>query len=143
MQKANNSRHGNLRASSIRRKTPEHEARRLHPAPQHDLMKRIYIAGPYTKGDVAVNVKRAMEAGLLIARAGHAPFIPHLYHFAHMLDPQPYETWTEIDLAWLDACHYFFRLPGDSAGAEIEEIRAAYLGLPIFYDIYKLLDALK
>ena len=84
-----------------------------------------------------------MEAGLAIARAGHAPFVPHLYHFMHMLEPQPYETWTALDFAWLDACDYFFRLPGDSAGSEAEEIRAAYRGLPIYYDMDKLLERMK
>jgi hypothetical protein len=106
-------------------------------------MKRIYIAGPYTSGDVAVNVRNAMTAGLAIAKAGHAPFVPHLYHFMHLLEPQSYATWTELDLAWIDACDYFFRLPGDSPGSEAEEIRAAYRGLPIFYDMKKLLEFLK
>lgn len=106
-------------------------------------MKRVYVAGPYTHGDVAVNVRNAMEAGLAIIKAGHAPYIPHLSHFLHLQEPQPYETWTEMDLAWVDACDFFFRLPGHSPGAEAEEIHAAYRGLEIYYDMAKLLDRLQ
>lgn len=31
---------------------------------------RVYIAGPYTKGDVAVNVRNAIEAGNMVAGCG-------------------------------------------------------------------------
>lgn len=105
-------------------------------------MKRIYVAGPYTKGDVAVNVKNAMEAGLDIIKAGHAPYVPHLSHFLHMQEPQPYGTWMAIDLAWIDACDYFLRLPGESEGADQELFHATFRDIPIFTDIKLLLRAL-
>ena len=54
---------------------------------------KIYIAGPYTKGDVAQNVRNAIHAGNLAAHFGHTPFIPHLTHFWHMLCPNEYEFW--------------------------------------------------
>lgn len=41
------------------------------------MKKRIYVAGPYTKGDVEANVARAIEAGDVVAYHGMTPFIPH------------------------------------------------------------------
>ncbi len=50
-------------------------------------MKYIYIAGPYTLGDVAVNVRNAMMAGLDLMNMGFIPFVPHLSHWLHLLVP--------------------------------------------------------
>jgi hypothetical protein len=49
------------------------------------MIARIYVAGPYTKGDVAVNVRNAFEAANRLADVGFAPFVPHATHFWHML----------------------------------------------------------
>ncbi len=106
-------------------------------------MKTIYLAGPYTNGDVAVNVQIAMRTGLLLIKEGHAPFIPHLYHFLHMHEPQPYEAWMAMDLAWLKRCDVFFRMPGQSPGADLEEQWARALGLPVYHELEVLLEALK
>jgi hypothetical protein len=46
---------------------------------------RIYVAGPISKGDVLVNVKRGIDAGTTLLAAGFAPMIPHLSYYA---DPQ-------------------------------------------------------
>ena len=106
-------------------------------------MKRIYVAGPYTHGDVAVNVRTAMEAGNFIVEAGHSPFVPHLYHFMHMHQPHVYEIWTALDLAWVEACHAVFRIEGHSSGADAEADYAKKLGIPVFTDINALLGWLK
>ena len=103
---------------------------------------RVYIAGPYTHGDVAVNVRQAVLAGIEILEAGHVPFIPHLYHFAHCLVPQSYETWTTLDLQWLDVCHCLLPLAGHSPGADREVERARELGLPIYHCLEDCLRAL-
>ena len=103
---------------------------------------RIYIAGPYSLGDVALNVRQAVLAGLEILQAGHVPFIPHLYHFAHYLCPQEYAVWCALDLQWLKACHAVLRLPGDSPGADREVEFAMTLGLPIYYGLEACLQAL-
>lgn len=95
---------------------------------------RIYIAGPYTAGDVAVNVRHAIEAGDRVARWGAVPFIPHLSHFWHLLFPQPWEFWLTQDLQWLALCDAVLRLPGESHGADLEEAEAGRLGIPVFYD---------
>jgi hypothetical protein len=101
-------------------------------------MKKIYVAGPYTHGDVAVNVRNAMEAGLMIINAGHAPYVPHLSHFLHMQEPQSYETWLEMDMVWVDTCDALVRLPGYSPGADREVARAEERKIPVLRSAQEL-----
>lgn len=96
---------------------------------------RIYIAGPYTKGDVAQNVKRAIDAGDKLLEMGHAPFVPHLTHFWHFVSPKPYETWLKLDREWIPFCDAILRLPGESAGADNEVAYGKALGKKIYYSI--------
>lgn len=96
---------------------------------------RIYIAGPYTKGDVVPNVRAAIEAGDKVAALGHVPFVPYLTHFWHMLIPHEYEFWMAQDLEWLKVCDAILRLPGESSGADKEVGEAQKLGLRLFFSI--------
>lgn len=93
---------------------------------------RIYVAGPYTKGDVAQNVREAIMAGNNLRALGHTPFIPHLTHFWHMLIPREIDYWYSYDMEWLEQCEAVFRLPGESKGADKEVERAKELGMPVF-----------
>lgn len=102
---------------------------------------RVYVAGPYTKGDVAVNVRNAILAGQELIEAGHAPFIPHLSHFQHLLVPGPYEQWIALDLVWLEVCEALIRLPGESDGADAEVRRATMLSLPVYASVEEFLSA--
>ena len=95
----------------------------------------IYIAGPYTKGDTAGNVRRACLAGAQILKKGHTPFIPHLSHFWHLISPKSWETWLKIDFTLLDRCDALLRLDGESKGAEAEEIAASGLGKFIYHSL--------
>ena len=54
-------------------------------------MIKVYIASLYTKGDVAVNVKRQIDAAHEVMNNGFAPFVPLYSHFQHMVHPRPYE----------------------------------------------------
>jgi hypothetical protein len=101
---------------------------------------RVYIAGPYTAPDPAVNVRKAMEAAMQCIDDGLAPFVPHLSHFLHMHAPRDYETWMTLDFAWLEACDAVWRLPGPSAGADREVTLAQTYGIPVFTS-YAELDA--
>jgi hypothetical protein len=105
-------------------------------------MKRIYIAGPYTKGDVAINVRNAYAAANQLADAGFSPFVPHQTHFWHMLFPRPYEDWLKLDLAFVPVCDAMLRLPGESVGADGEVAMAESRGIPVFTDIDTLIRAL-
>jgi len=95
-------------------------------------MKRVYVAGPYSNGDVAVNVRNAYEAASQLADAGFAPFVPHHTHFWHLLFPRPYEEWLKLDLAFLPCCDAVLRLPGESLGADGEVREATRLGILVF-----------
>lgn len=93
---------------------------------------RIYVAGPYTQGDSVLNLRNALEAAEEIAAQGHAPYVPHLTMFWHLVFPHGNQHWYEHDLAWLDVCQAIVRLPGPSYGADREVERAVELGLMVY-----------
>ena len=100
--------------------------------------KKIYIASPYTLGDVAVNVKNSIDAANELIKHGFAPYCPLLSHFHHMIHPQEYDVWMDVGLTWLVQCDAVLRLPGESKGADIECQIALEGGIPVFYTIEKL-----
>jgi Domain of unknown function (DUF4406) len=102
------------------------------------LIAKVYIAGPYTKGDVAVNVRNAYEAASALADLGFAPFVPHATHFWHMIFPRPYEFWLQLDREFLPFCDALLRLPGRSNGADGEVRLARKLKIPVFTEIGRL-----
>ncbi len=95
-------------------------------------LKKVYVAGPYTHGDVEENVAAAMLAADALIRAGMAPYVPHLWHFQHAAYLQPYEVWTALDMEWLRVCDAVVRIPGRSPGADAEVAEARRLGIPVF-----------
>ena len=95
-------------------------------------MKKVYIAGPYSKPDPCVNTRAAILAGERAWAAGFVPFVPHLTHLWHTVSPRPYEDWLAYDLHWLRCCDAVWRLPGESGGADEEVAEAARLGIPVF-----------
>ena len=99
---------------------------------------RVYVAGPYSKGHVNENVRAAVAAGERLVKAGHIPYIPHLHHFWDLLYPGPQEQWMKFDLEWLHQCEVVLRLPGYSAGADLEVATADQLGIPVFYNVWEL-----
>lgn len=95
---------------------------------------KVYIAGPYTKGDPFENTKKAIELGQRLLDAGYCPFVPHLTHFWHtMIQENPWEVWMDLDLQWLPTCDVVFRMEGESKGADIEVSEANRLGVPVVY----------
>jgi len=103
-----------------------------------DSDMKIYIAGPYSKGDVAENVRNAIHAGDYVSRFGHVPFIPHLTHFWHMLIPHDYEFWMSQDEQWLSSCDAILRLEGESEGADREVKKAIELGMPVYRSVFEV-----
>jgi hypothetical protein len=103
-------------------------------------MKRttVYIASPYTKGNVAVNVKNQFDCYAKLQDLGYAPFAPLTSHFNEMFHPRPYEQWIELDLTWVEVCDCVLRLSGLSSGADGEVKFAKQLGKPVFYSIEEL-----
>ena len=96
---------------------------------------RVYVAGPYSKGDVAVNVRNALLAAEELVKIGHVPYVPHLTHFWHCVFPHVYEFWLEFDKEWLRRCEVLLRLPGDSSGADKEVALAHELGIPVYFSL--------
>ncbi len=105
------------------------------------MRQKIYVAGPYTKGNVEQNVDNAIEAANIIADLGFAPFVPHLTHFWEERFPRPYAFWLELDNEFLPCCDAVLRLPGESTGADKEVELAKSLGIPVFESIDELMDA--
>lgn len=99
---------------------------------------RIYIAGPYSKGDVAQNVRNAMFAANYLAHIGHTPFIPHLSHFWHLAFPHPYEFWLKQDMVWLLQCDAILRLEGESNGADKEVAEAEKHGITVYRSVFDI-----
>ena len=103
-------------------------------------MIKVYIAGPYSKGDVAINVRNAFAAADTLADLGFAPFVPHSTHFWHMMFPRPYDFWLKLDKQFLPCCDALLRLPGESHGSDTEVEFAKQLNIPVFYQIDSLVQ---
>ena len=80
----------------------------------------IYIAGPYTFPDPVENTRTACRAGDAVWAAGGCPVVPHLSMLWHVFSPADYQTWLDRDLGLLARCDAVLRLPGESAGADLE-----------------------
>jgi len=104
---------------------------------------RVYIAGPYTLGDVALNIRQVLVVAEAIFEAGHTPFVPHLYHFWHLINPKPYDYWIKLDMEWLKICDALIRLDGKSSGADREVDWCRSNGVPVFNsleDFFKVIS---
>ena len=105
-------------------------------------MKVIYIASPYTKGDVAANVAVQIDAAHRILDMGHCPVAPLLSHYLHIYRQRPYEDWMQMDLALIPKMDVVLRLPGESAGADGEVDKARECDIAVAYGWEELKDYL-
>ena len=113
----------------------------------------VYLAGPYTQGDVAINVHgHAMLFHRLMDEGVVWPFMPVTSHMLHLIVPRAYEDWIALDMAYLQRCDALLRIDVllpvharerdhriiyhqyESAGAENEIREAQYIGRPVFYN---------
>lgn len=101
---------------------------------------RVYIAGPFSKGNMLLNIRNAVVFGSDLLAAGIVPLIPHLTGLWEIVSPLTYREWLEYDKEWLLLCDAVFRLPGESPGADEEVSLAEYAGLPVFYTKEALMD---
>jgi hypothetical protein len=99
---------------------------------------RVYVAAPYAQGDVAANVRRAIDAADGLLRMGFVPYVPHLAHWWHLTHPHAEEVWVRLGLAWLRVCDAMLRLPGASVGVQLEVATARQWGIPVFDSIDEL-----
>lgn len=111
----------------------------------------VYIASPYTKGDVAMNVHfQCLTFDRLLSDGKVLPVAPLWSHFQHTIFPRPYSDWIEYDQEMLllyDAClrldailsKYKYRTQ-ESAGADAEVETFKKMGKPVFYSISDLYE---
>ena len=99
---------------------------------------KVYIAAPYTMGDVGQNIKRVIDCADALCRRGHTPFVPHLTHLWHLISPKPPSFWYAYDLLWLDLCDALLQLPGESLGADKEVEYAKEHFIPVYYSVEEL-----
>lgn len=99
---------------------------------------RVYVAGPITIGDQIVNVRRGIDTSIQLLNLGYIPFCPHLSFAWHLIQPMTHQQWLDYDLAWLAQCDCLLRLPGESKGADQEELFAKEMGIPVFHNLVEL-----
>lgn len=129
-------------------------------------MKKIYIAGPISKGSLEHNINQATESFIELAKLGYAPFCPHWSVYSKRCvqlntteiwswdvnavvcygQVQPneitYEEWMRIDFNWIEVSDAVLRLEGESEGADREVRFAIEKGIPVFYSIGELNQAM-
>lgn len=108
--------------------------------------RKVYIAGPMSKGDAAEHFCEAMKAYRDLIRNGYAPMCPQLTWFASPFMRCPlsgseleHSDWLAVDLPWVLASDAVLRLPGESVGADMEVAAAQEHGIPVFTDIVLLM----
>lgn len=117
--------------------------------------KRVYVAGPISKGDLGDNIAKACNLGIELIRLGFAPLVPQLTCYMGQrtrafyspttgsvtkCGPDPevlpcgtaHADWIGVDLPWVAVADAVLRLPGESAGADQEVAEACRLGIPVF-----------
>ena len=101
----------------------------------------VYIASPYTIGDIALNVRKSIEVANRLLELGYIPFVPLLSHFWHLISPKPHQEWMELDFEWVLRCDCVLRVSGVSSGADAEVELAAGNDIPVFYSIKDLVQS--
>ena len=102
------------------------------------MKKWVYIAGPYTKGDVVMNVQAIILVAEKVIEAGFHPIVLHLNHLWHLISPHEYRFWMDYDEELLRKCDCLYRVAGESKGSDSEIVLAIELGLPVYYSLREL-----
>lgn len=111
----------------------------------------VYVASPYTKGDVAINTRfQCLVFDQLMSDGLVWPVVPLWSHFQHIVFPRHYQDWIAYDQAMLplyDAC---LRLSAkyaplgysqqESSGADAEVATFERIGKPVFYSVDDLYE---
>lgn len=104
----------------------------------------VYISGPITTGgNVPVNVRKGIEAGVTLMDLGYVVICPHEKAFGmEMLSPRSYEDWMQYDFRCINASDAVYRMPGESVGGDREVAYAADHDIPVFYSLDALVERL-
>jgi hypothetical protein len=98
----------------------------------------VYVAGPLTQGDMAVNIRKAIDAANELRDMGYTPIVPHLSFYWHTIHQREYEDWLAMDFELIERCDVMLRIPGYSPGADREVAEAVRIGIPVFDSISDL-----
>ena len=111
-------------------------------------MKVVYIAGPYrgrSRAEVELNIQVARKVGVMAARAGWSPLIPHANtgHLDEVAPDLSEEFWLEATLELMRRCDAVLLCPGwqVSTGTRAEIREAKALGLPVYESLDQLWEA--
>ena len=112
----------------------------------------LYLASPYTIGDVGMNVHYHLKVfDRILADKRVTPVAPLWAHFQHTAFPQPCSTWIRHSLEIASRCDMCLRFsvsgPNDyiqniSKGADLEVEQFLFEGKPVFYSIQELFSYL-
>ena len=102
-------------------------------------MFTVYIASPYSLGDVKHNVDIQIRTASTLINKGYCPIAPLLSHFVHTQFPKSYFKWMIISLHLVEKADVILRLPGKSKDATMEVNHAISKNIPVVYS----LDALE
>lgn len=111
--------------------------------------RTVYIASPYSQGDVAMNTHFQCEIfDKLLTDGKVLPVAPLWSHFQHLLFPRPYQDWIRYDQAMLPLYDCCLRLDAvnqttgyrqhHSSGADGEVEAFLRMGKLVFYSIHDL-----
>jgi hypothetical protein len=97
----------------------------------------IYVSGPITTGgNVPVNVRRGIEAAIIIMDRGYVVICPHEKAFGmEMLISRGYEDWMAYDYRCIEASDAVYRMPEASAGGDREVAYALKIGRPVYHSL--------
>jgi hypothetical protein len=128
--------------------------------------RRVYIAGPISKGDLCHNINQATDAFVELSKAGLAPFCPHWSAYSKPAewkmvpnrftrnmrqavvceatiqgnDQMQHADWLGVDLAWVSVSDAVLRLPGESIGADAEVAMAVVEDIPVFHSVAEVIE---
>jgi len=117
----------------------------------------IYTAGKYnalTDGAKLFNTNKAIDVAIRLYEGSHHkiyPVVPHLTHWIEKrmdylgLAPRENSYWYDYDNLIIPICDGLLKISkdGESKGADAEEALAVKLGMPIYYSVEEVLEALK
>jgi adenylylsulfate kinase-like enzyme len=94
--------------------------------------KYVYLAGPYSIGDQAENVRNMIHYADRLMDMGAIVYNPLLSHFHQIYSPRSKSFWYEQTLKFVAKCDLLIFLPGESRGAEREIQHAKDLWIPVY-----------
>lgn len=99
----------------------------------------VFVSGPYSN-NIEENLNNVIEVSNKLIDMGFVPVIPHFYHYIEVKHEKPYDVWLNCALGLLERSDIYFRLPGESPGADKEEAFADELDMVKYYSIDDLLQ---